>query len=261
MSFKDHISFMVVPENSLHPLKLRMTIVQFYILLGLLAVFFLLFLIGVGMGGKYVKLYFETRSLTAENSNLKRQLEKVRQIELKIAQLSEVEKFIKTIVGANSNENKTADRISNDIRLLQSSFNSNELAKVSDRARYIPRGLPQDGVISSNFAANKSIYANPHYGVDISLPAGKSVFATAAGRVSFAGFDNDYGNFVIIDHLNGYTTGYGHLSRIIVRKGDTIDRNSIIGFSGSTGKSIASHIHYQLTKDGEYIDPLKEIRK
>ncbi len=102
-----------------------------------------------------------------------------------------------------------------------------------------------------------------HKGVDIAAERGTEVFATAAGTivkvVTKYKVNKGYGKMVLIDHGFGVKTLYGHLSKILVRQGQKVDRWKPIGLVGSTGLSTGPHLHYELRKDGTAIDPLSYI--
>jgi len=85
-----------------------------------------------------------------------------------------------------------------------------------------------------------------HAGMDFTAPTGTEVFATGNGTVLFAGWGQGYGNNVKINHGFNYTTLYGHLSKILVHEGQKITRGDVIGLVGSTGKSTAPHLHYEV---------------
>lgn len=96
-----------------------------------------------------------------------------------------------------------------------------------------------------------------HYGMDFTAPRGTPIYATGDGVISRA--DNTatgYGNHVVIDHGYGYESLYGHLYKYNVRAGQKVQRGDIIGFVGSTGRSEAPHCHYEVSKDGERINPI-----
>ncbi|MEI7830989.1 MAG: M23 family metallopeptidase [Prolixibacteraceae bacterium] len=101
------------------------------------------------------------------------------------------------------------------------------------------------------------IYRIPrfHYGMDFTAPQGTDIFATGNGIVKEAGRDAGYGNTIIIDHGYGYESMYGHLSRIMVKVGQTIKRGDIIGLVGSTGASVGPHLHYEVSKNGQKVNP------
>ncbi|WP_203294143.1 M23 family metallopeptidase [Luteirhabdus pelagi] len=96
-----------------------------------------------------------------------------------------------------------------------------------------------------------------HYGMDFTSPRGTPVFASGDGVVSRA--DNTasgYGNHIRIDHGYGYESLYAHLYKYNVRRGQRVKRGDLIGFVGSTGRSEAPHLHYEVFKDGERINPI-----
>jgi murein DD-endopeptidase MepM/ murein hydrolase activator NlpD len=74
-----------------------------------------------------------------------------------------------------------------------------------------------------------------------------------------AGTDDVYGNYILIDHGDGLESMYGHASRLFVRAGDRVERNEVIALSGSTGRSTAPHLHFEVRKDGEPVDPLTYV--
>jgi murein DD-endopeptidase MepM/ murein hydrolase activator NlpD len=99
-----------------------------------------------------------------------------------------------------------------------------------------------------------------HTGLDFRASTGDPVRATANGKVASSGWAGGYGRMVEIDHGNGLSTRYGHLSEIGVKVGDTIKIGQVIGAVGSTGRSTGPHLHYETRIDGEAVDPQKFLR-
>ncbi len=96
-----------------------------------------------------------------------------------------------------------------------------------------------------------------HAGLDFTSPTGTPIYATADGVIEESGFsDGGYGNHIIINHGYGYKTLYGHMSRIKARRGQKVTRGEVIGWVGSTGKSTGPHLHYEVHKNGQKIDPV-----
>jgi len=89
---------------------------------------------------------------------------------------------------------------------------------------------------------------------------GDPVRATANGTVTIAGWQGGYGKMVDIDHGNGFSTRYGHLSSMDVEVGKTVKTGQVIGEVGSTGRSTGPHLHYETRIDGEAIDPQRFLR-
>ncbi|WP_064712601.1 peptidoglycan DD-metalloendopeptidase family protein [Rhizobium bangladeshense] len=95
-----------------------------------------------------------------------------------------------------------------------------------------------------------------HSGVDFRFSPGEKIRPTAPGKVISAGWTGGYGNMVEIDHGNGISTRYGHMSQVLVKTGDTVDRSDIIGLAGSTGRSTGTHLHYEVRQNGHAVDPV-----
>lgn len=98
----------------------------------------------------------------------------------------------------------------------------------------------------------------PHTGIDFSAPRGTPVRAVFGGKVTFAGRQSGYGNIVRIDHPGPYDTAYAHLDHIAesAREGATVEKGQIIGFVGATGLATGPHLHFEMYKDGSFINPL-----
>lgn len=125
-----------------------------------------------------------------------------------------------------------------------------------DEAGYVTRG--QAG--SSTTGDSRS---EPHPGVDIAVPLGSPIRASGGGTVLRAAEDPEYGLFVLLEHPGGLQSKYGHLSRLTVVVGQPVEAGQVLGLSGNTGRSSAPHLHFEILKDGEPIDPrtmLKEPR-
>ena len=99
-----------------------------------------------------------------------------------------------------------------------------------------------------------------HTGLDFRSSTGDPVRATATGVVESAGYNGGYGKMVEIDHGNGFSTRYGHMSEIEVKVGQQIKIGQIIGRVGSTGRSTGPHLHYETRIDGDAVDPQKFLR-
>jgi murein DD-endopeptidase MepM/ murein hydrolase activator NlpD len=95
-----------------------------------------------------------------------------------------------------------------------------------------------------------------HYGMDFSAPTGTEIFATGDGVIEKVSRQyNGYGRHVVVRHGFGYQTLYAHMSKILVREGQTVKRGEVIGLVGNTGTSVAPHLHYEVHKDGKKVNP------
>lgn len=101
--------------------------------------------------------------------------------------------------------------------------------------------------------------ARMHTGVDLHARYGESVGAAMSGTVWFAGARAGYGNLVVVDHGDGVSTFYAHLSSIAVRSGDVLEAGQLLGYVGSTGRSTGPHLHYEVRANGHPVDPSSAI--
>lgn len=127
---------------------------------------------------------------------------------------------------------------------------------------HTPSVIPASGNWTSGFGGRMHpVYGRyaMHKGLDISGTRFTPVYATANGVVKVSGRENGYGNLVVIDHGNGYTTKYGHLNRILVNRGQLIKRFELVGYMGNTGVATGVHVHYEVLRDGAHLDPERFI--
>jgi len=125
-----------------------------------------------------------------------------------------------------------------------------------------PSIKPVDGWISSKFGYRTSPFTGKkefHSGLDISNKSGEKIIATADGRVSYAARKMYIGNLVVIDHGHGRVTKYGHLKKLLVKRGQQVKRGDVIALLGNTGKSTGPHVHYEVRINGTPVNPLKYI--
>lgn len=116
------------------------------------------------------------------------------------------------------------------------------------------------GFISSRFGRRMDPFTGQtamHRGLDFVARRGTPVRSTASGTVQRAGRNGGYGLMVEIDHGDGVVTRYAHCSKLLVKRGDTVERGTVIGLVGSTGRSTSSHVHYEVIRKGLHQDPMK----
>jgi murein DD-endopeptidase MepM/ murein hydrolase activator NlpD len=149
--------------------------------------------------------------------------------------------------------------------LVASSMEDVRKSIAAKRARFsaTPSIWPASGFLSSTFSMHRRhpIFhdVRPHYGIDISARRGSPIVATAAGTVVQAGWESGHGNYVEVDHGHGIRTTYSHASRVLVRRGQEVNRGDTVALVGSTGFSVAPHVHYEVHENGNPIDPLRYI--
>ncbi|HYV12542.1 MAG TPA: peptidoglycan DD-metalloendopeptidase family protein [Pyrinomonadaceae bacterium] len=216
----------------------------------------------------HIRIEFENRRLRAENERQRQELEKlnnrVEKVEDTSRKLAEksgvVEQAIPPGTGGPAlplDEMGLATliakmgRLEEDLRAYEA---------ILRQRGYTPTVWPVDGTLEGGFGGRRNPFGGPgyefHTGQDIEAPWGAPVVAGASGKVCFAGWQNGYGQIVIVDHGGGLTTRYGHLSHIDVELNQTVSRAQLLGKVGSTGRSTGPHLHYEVRINDQAVDPL-----
>ncbi len=128
--------------------------------------------------------------------------------------------------------------------------------------RITPTIWPLQGRVTSHYGSRPDPFdgdAEMHFGIDIAGLYGTPVRAPADGLVMLARRQAAYGNLVVLNHGNGFTTRLGHLSRFQARPGQKVQKGDIIGYVGSTGRTTAPHLHYEVRLDDRPVNPLNYV--
>ncbi|MBL7107796.1 MAG: M23 family metallopeptidase [Candidatus Cloacimonetes bacterium] len=173
--------------------------------------------------------------------------------------LQKIKELEDMIISANqSSKSKFVPR---GTKLPQISLKSKELQIANlnflNTQQYIPNFLPTTNhIITKSFLPEKN-----HFGIDLAGENGNPIFAAATGIVEKVKNDSIFGKSIIIDHLNGYKTFYGHNSEILVDENFFVKKGDIIAKLGNTGRSSAPHLHFEILFKEENINPEKMIKK
>ena len=154
----------------------------------------------------------------------------------------------------NSLEKKTFS-LRGKLHELQEYYNSQNILLSSS-----PSILPVMGYPSDRFGMRKDPFTGKssfHPGIDLSAPLGMKVVATADGVTRFAGRQSNYGRLVTLEHRFGLTTKYGHLRKVVVNRGQFVQRGEVIGYVGATGRATGPHLHYEVRLNGRSLNPLR----
>ncbi|MSR36803.1 MAG: M23 family metallopeptidase [Gemmatimonadetes bacterium] len=127
----------------------------------------------------------------------------------------------------------------------------------------MPSILPTSGIISSQFSKSRYHPIHqvplPHEGVDIAAVSGTPIMAAAKGVITRSQWESGYGQMVEIDHGYGFTTRYGHASKLLVRVGQQVRRGDVIALVGNTGIATSSHLHYEVRVQSKPRNPLNYV--
>jgi murein DD-endopeptidase MepM/ murein hydrolase activator NlpD len=140
---------------------------------------------------------------------------------------------------------------------------ANAAAQQSFELMRLPTRLPIAGAeLTSTFGNRADPFAHTHAfhaGIDLAAPRGTPIASAAGGIVAFAGFRRDYGWVVEIDHGNGLSTRYAHASELLVRAGEVVAPGDRIAMVGSTGRSTGPHLHFEVLRAGDHVDPRRYL--
>src|SRR6185369_14199333 len=225
-------------------------------------------LYGLTQQAAHLRTEFENQRLRAENERQRQELEKlnnrVERVEDTSRKLAEKSGVVdnKPLPGSGGpalplDEMGLATVIA-EMGRLEEDLHAYE-AVLRERG-YTPTIWPVTGTLEGGFGGRRNPFGGPgyefHSGQDIEAPWGAPVIAGASGRVSFVGWQNGYGQLVVVDHGGGLTTRYGHLSHIDVELNQTVSRAQLLGKVGSTGRSTGPHLHYEVRINDQPVDPL-----
>ena len=182
--------------------------------------------------------YSEVIDERTEVLELYRDLERMKQMEL----------VVQKALGSNLGESEFVDD-----KLVET---MDDQAIRSGYLNNVPSLLPVSGVVTQNIIIDNEDDIRKHLGVDIAVPIGEPILASASGQIVFSGWTPELGNLVVIYHNNEYFTYYGHNELILVNSYDKVERGDVIATSGNSGISSGPHLHFEIWKDGEPVDPL-----
>jgi murein DD-endopeptidase MepM/ murein hydrolase activator NlpD len=235
-------------------------------------------LYGMFRDAQHLKIEQENSRLRVENEKQRRQLEK---LENRVDAIEDTSRRIAEISGQTSvqgaNETKPEGTSARGAGGPLVEMDAAAIAKVETRALQLEQELRAyesalrelaripsiwpvaGGEATDSFGGRRDPFGGGssefHSGQDISAERGTPVFAAGIGTVKFAGTQGGYGQIVIIDHGDGLTTRYGHLSKIEVSVGQELTRGALIGRVGSTGRSTGPHLHYEVRINEEPVNP------
>jgi len=229
----------------------------------------------------------QIEGLVAKVDQFNTKMEELRQIDKKIRIIANLEnrkdkEQLLGIGGPVETENRVNARLSGDSKALIDSIDKNveQLSKDADSQERsftelleflrkqksimasTPSVWPVMGWVTSNFGARISPFTHSrefHTGIDIATRVGNSIKSPADGVVVEAGYQSGMGNSIKINHGHGFSTWYGHLSRMTVIQGSSVKRGDVIGFVGTSGRSTGSHLHYGVYINNVAVNPRRYL--
>ena len=238
-------TFLIVPDNDgknrQFSISRNGTLVIIFLILGIIISMIIGLLIFGPKAFDHERMknrYSEVIDERTEVLELYRDLERMKQMEL----------VVQKALGSNLGESEFVDD-----KLVET---MDDQAIRSGYLNNVPSLLPGSGVVTQNIIIDNEDYIRKHLGVDIAVPIGEPILASASGQIVFSGWTPELGNLVVIYHNNEYFTYYGHNELILVNSYEKVDRGDAIATSGNSGISSGPHLHFEIWKDGEPVDPL-----
>jgi len=250
-STRRYLTIMVVPDRGQESRNFRLSYGWLRLLAGVAALVALALTVVAGSwwylaarASRVAVLEEQVRSLEAERARIQELGNQLETIERQYGQ-------IRGLFG-------TAPDVPSDVWLPPSDGARRAPTPRNPSSASIPTGWP---LTERGFVTQGLLDAGDHPGVDIAVPTDSYVRASGAGTVVDVGDDPIYGYFVVLDHGDGYTSIYGHASLTLVTRGQRVRRNEVVALSGSTGRSTAPHLHFEILLNGEAMDPLTLVHQ
>ena len=247
----------------------KRSVTIFFAAVAVIAVGLIYGLYGLTQHVAHIRIEMENQRLKAENERQRQELEqlntrveKVEDTSRKLAEKSGVVDFSMSTPGTGGPalplDEMGLATLAAKMRRLEEDMSAYE--SILRQRGYTPSLWPVQGTLEGGFGGRRNPFGGGgyefHSGQDIEAAWGAPVVAGAAGRVSFVGWQNGYGQLVVVDHGDGLTTKYGHLSQIDVQLDQSVSRGQMLGKVGSTGRSTGPHLHYEVRINDQAVNPL-----
>lgn len=253
MADKRRLSLIIVPHGDLETRTWEFSYGLLKVLLGAALVLLIVFVVMVSSWWFVAMQAARVSGLEAEVARLEAERTKVEELAENLARAEEQYQQVRRLLGVEGT------RSPREVALppLRGEA-TGVVATVGEAGRLSAWPLTRAGFITQR---REDGDGSRHPGLDIAVPADSYIRAAGPGTVRDAGVDEVYGRYILIDHGDGLESMYGHASRVFVQPGDPVEQNEVIALSGSTGRSTAPHLHFEVRRDGEPVDPLAYVRQ
>ena len=273
-----NLSILLIPDDNADPLTFQVSFKLLKILTFLSIIIIIHVITGTVFYYKFFVVNKKNTSLNIENTQLKEDNKKMYSLYDIVDDFLKYQNRVRTALGINkgleisnrksldlvNNMSPTLDMFNGKSLDIESSESESQLdfllltetkSRYHDFAKNVPTFLPVQGILTTNFQGGDWFLPNRHLGIDIAANLGAEVKAAADGVVLFANWTNDLGYLLIIDHLNGFLTYYGHNQVLLKRERSIINKGDIVARVGNSGKSTAPHLHFEIWKEGVAVNP------
>lgn len=248
-----HVTLMVIPDDQTNPRRLRLALWQYRGALIFISIMVIAPIIYVIFYHQIISRAAKAGRLEEENAALRLYQYKVQVLEQSLQETRQLMAQVATMAGLDSilfaDWRTVEDTTSGQSGRKRVPATKRNFSPTSS----IPDGLPATGWITQGFSGAAG---SRHSGIDLALHEGSDVYSTAFGVVKFAGDDEIFGRMVVVANNDSIETLYGHNSKLLVQKGDTVFAGQRIALSGNTGLSSAPHLHYEIKIRGKAVNPI-----
>ena len=257
------ITIMLIPHSKTRPMNIKIPFIGIFSTI-ILCCFGIIYVLSIAVDTfEYYQMKHDLTYYSQQFSEINATLSALKKAENEFKRLFSLGSKEKILENAD-----TPDSGSIDMENLKQQINKTieTVGEIKDylhlqRSIYIatPKGFPVEGNVSSNYGKRENPISGInefHAGIDISTTNGNPVRATADGIASFSGWSGGSGNLVVLEHGHGFSTFYAHNKKNTVKVGQNVKRGDVIGYAGSTGNSTGPHVHYEVWKDGKYVNPI-----
>jgi len=254
---RNSVTITVAPAQAERTFQIELPRWSLRVLAVLLLAALLLIVVGGVLYGKLIRDTLALREIRSENEALRAQALRLEQIERQMVVIDELRKQLFGLAGVPLDAEDSLHAASGAESLMVRTAGAGEetgggvTGAIAGTPLCVP---PFRGPLTRGFMDRRRGEVE-HPGVDVAGQEGAPVAAAGSGLVSFAGWDATYGNLLVIDHGDGWSTRYGHGQSLLVSAGDRVLAGQTVAFVGSTGESSAPHLHFEVWRDGACVDP------
>ena len=255
---KGKFSIIIVPHDLKKTRTVRIPYTLFYAFVGVLAAGLVVMILFAATYGSLLLKVREGRMYKHQLEELAKRQEQIGELRRSVAQLRSMNLQVRRMLGlvVTPEDSVAITEVERGRARMPERLRSEQAAML----RAIPTFWPVRGFITKRFSmADGEKGTLFHGGLDIAVDRGTPVRAAASSYATEVGWSDTYGHYAQIDHGYGIKTLYAHLEMLVVSQGERVAQGQMIAYSGSTGKSTAPHLHFQVTQNNVPVDPLKYL--
>ena len=254
------VTIMVHRDGALDSHTVRLPLWLVRALAGTASAVAVLWLLGVVLYGPVVRTAARVPGMEREIARLTAENRQVTQLAAQLARVEQRYEQVRAMLGGNIVPPRPAGMGTLSVTYPMTAKEPGEPRRY-ERGPSIPTHWPlnEAGVVTRGQVGGAG--DDPHPGLDVAVPMGTPIRAAGGGTIAEAGDDPEYGRYILVNHPDGYQSMYGHASRLLVVPGQFVPAGEVIGLSGSTGRSTAPHLHFEIRRDGRAIDPRSIVRQ